>query len=498
MQNNSSRRVFLRAGVGLALSLTAGRLLARTLRTLPTRTALRTRHSVFTPEGEAALDKYREGVRRMKADNLNGRDLWTYYTNIHGAPKSEGKNPLWRQCQHGNEYFLPWHRWYVYFLEDILRGYVGDDFAMPFWPYQAGDGPTLEATRTLPRLFREPADPANPLFVVQRAATMNEGKPFPSTSAELGVAMTLPDFLSGAAPGFSSAIENLPHQSVHTAFHPGLMSDAVSAAADPIFFLHHANIDRLWTLWNARGHANPHEKTPTYDPGREFTFIDRTHQPASRLVKNCYDTAALGYVYAPVAGEALGDGEDAALASVGEQAGETVAHTTPTAPIQIGAATQQVALAKGQGAVEPPGKPPEPKALTRAVLVLHGVRADVPPGACYAVYVNLPSDAKPLTKAARPFLAGVVSFFGAGHQHSAENEHDEHAEHQKQAAQPAARTLKFDITKLLRRLEAPDARGDLATRLSISIVAYDPGTGHGASVILKNTVTIERVEVRRF
>ena len=36
----------------------------------------------------------------------------------------------------------------------------------------------------------------------------------------------------------------------------GLMSDPGTAALDPIFYLHHCNIDRLWAAWNANGNSN--------------------------------------------------------------------------------------------------------------------------------------------------------------------------------------------------------------------------------------------------
>jgi tyrosinase len=41
---------------------------------------------------------------------------------------------------------------------------------------------------------------------------------------------------------------------------PGLMSDPDTAALDPIFWLHHANIDRLWAAWN---HGPPARPNPT-------------------------------------------------------------------------------------------------------------------------------------------------------------------------------------------------------------------------------------------
>ena len=37
----------------------------------------------------------------------------------------------------------------------------------------------------------------------------------------------------------------------------GLMSDPGLAALDPIFYMHHSNIDRMWAVRNADGNSNP-------------------------------------------------------------------------------------------------------------------------------------------------------------------------------------------------------------------------------------------------
>lgn len=63
-------------------------------------------------------------------------------------------------------------------------------------------------------------------------------------------------------------LESNPHNLVHTYVGgyqdlngpEGLMSDPGVAALDPIFYLHHANIDRMWAAWN-----NP--ATPVHLPG---------------------------------------------------------------------------------------------------------------------------------------------------------------------------------------------------------------------------------------
>ena len=75
----------------------------------------------------------------------------------------------------------------------------------------------------------------------------------------------------GVATGFShggdihGGIESQPHDMVHvlvgggTRAKPGAMSVPDSAGLDPIFYLHHANIDRLWQVWrlNPPTHLDP-------------------------------------------------------------------------------------------------------------------------------------------------------------------------------------------------------------------------------------------------
>jgi tyrosinase len=48
--------------------------------------------------------------------------------------------------------------------------------------------------------------------------------------------------------GFSYVLEVGDHDAVH-ALVGGDMGNQLRAAADPVFFLHHANVDRLWHIW---------------------------------------------------------------------------------------------------------------------------------------------------------------------------------------------------------------------------------------------------------
>ena len=75
--------------------------------------------------------------------------------------------------------------------------------------------------------------------------------------------------------GFTFQLEQQPHNLMHVEVGgEGWMSDPRMAARDPIFWLHHANIDRLWKRWIQLegGRTNP-----TADPtwmNSKFAFYD--------------------------------------------------------------------------------------------------------------------------------------------------------------------------------------------------------------------------------
>jgi tyrosinase len=194
---------------------------------------------------------------------------------------------FWNQCQHGSWYFLPWHRGFLQAFEANIRAAVVHlggpaNWALPYWNYfKAGQS-------ALPAEFRSAAwpDPGpNPLYVPQRYGPQNDGHVHvPVHDVDL-LAMSDPHF-TGVSSGGSTAfggvdtgfahggqhhggIETQPHDWVHGLVGgsdptnpslPGLMSDPDTAALDPIFWLHHANIDRLWASWN---HGPPARRNPT-------------------------------------------------------------------------------------------------------------------------------------------------------------------------------------------------------------------------------------------
>ncbi|MGH3934262.1 MAG: tyrosinase family protein, partial [Pseudonocardiaceae bacterium] len=202
-------------------------------------------------------------IKVLQARALTDPTSWTYQSAVHGRTGPVPPGAVWNQCQHGSWYFLPWHRMYLYYFERIVRAEVvaqggPQDWALPFWDY---DNPGPAA---LPPAFRElimPDGSANPLRITQRSPGWNNGAQLPTGATTSTAAMNFIVFIPPPAPGFGGGrttprqffgafgeLEFTPHNDVHSLI-GGFMGNPNLAALDPIFWLHHANIDRLWSVW---------------------------------------------------------------------------------------------------------------------------------------------------------------------------------------------------------------------------------------------------------
>ncbi len=275
---------------------------------------------------DPVLEAYARAVARMQARPASDPTSWSFQAALHGSyvgPPS-GSGP-WAECQHEGWFFLPWHRMYLYWFERIVRAaVVADggpaDFAIPYWNYEEA-----APRNSLPLAFREPTLPdgtANPLSIpARRQSTVAAGGQLPSSltssaAAMATVAFSLPAGIDsfGGAPvgpshfraGGTGQLEQQPHNVIHGAVGgaPGtacagrFMSDGNCAALDPIFWLHHANIDRLWEVWLAQGggRRNP---TATAWLDRPFELYDENGAVVSLTPADVLATGSqLDYVYA--------------------------------------------------------------------------------------------------------------------------------------------------------------------------------------------------------
>lgn len=440
------------------------------------------------------LQWYATAVTTMQSRPLSDRTSWKFFAAMHGihpvvwrefgfleqgelGPPAVDQRRFWNQCQHQSWYFLPWHRGYLAAFEQVALKAVVDaggpeDWALPYWNYSDAARPDA---RTLPEVFAErklPEGGDNPLWVERR---FGSGTPPIVIDEELVslAALRDTDFAGGVGdipPGFggphtlfhhgpesettNGSLESTPHNVLHgavggsdPAMDPndwrsfGLMSTPLTAALDPIFWLHHANIDRLWGTWR-RTNADPADEGWLVGPAdRPFVMpkVDGSDWPFT--AQDVLDTSAapLNYRYddevAPE--EPIPVPEDRRvrrLAALGAAVpARPDVHALKGADMTSGHTPELIG--SSEGSVHVTGETDAPVRLDKSrTNVLHrslqrALRADAaeveePPrvflklenirgtsdAALYYVYIDIPPGANRAEYADR--LAGTVSLFG--------------------------------------------------------------------------------------
>jgi polyphenol oxidase len=452
----------------------------------PASQPVRARKSAFelsAPEVTRLKAAY-AALRRLYEDRPNDPRNWYYQGVVHCWYCSGALDGIWGPEIHGGWFFLPWHRCYLYYHEQILAELINDPtFTLPYWDW---DTP---GRNRFPPPYLDPPDQTNPLFDAFRAVDATTLIPAQITGATtmtrvLGQATFA--LFGGAGEGASGqmgSLEGTPHGGVHlwttnpTAFVPPQVNMGVlgTAAFDPVFFAHHANIDRLWQAWldtpATPPHANPSEDVWTQ---QAFVFYDGRRQWSQMAVAQVVDSqASLRYRYQPPTppGPPVAAGAAAAVAA---------APTTPprSAPARV-ASSAVVEVAPSGGA----SLTPDPHTLRvtapaaaatrfgamaaaptqRAVLHIDGV--EVPPdrAALVNVFLNRP-DATAATPNSDPGFVGsivlVPNTVPGGHSHRS-----------------VQRNFAFDVTDKFRA--APPAAGG---ELSVTLVPFQ-GDGTRPSTI---------------
>ena len=156
------------------------------------------RYDIASPQGLDMLTTYANAMRTMLARPETDPTswLWQWYTHfVSGAttkaaeqarifgttvtPQSMLANEMWNTCQshagQNTNHFLPWHRMFVFFFEQIIREVSGrPDFTLPYWDYTSAD-PLKRGI--VPLQFRLPLDPVfNVLYRSNRTQLANTGQ----------------------------------------------------------------------------------------------------------------------------------------------------------------------------------------------------------------------------------------------------------------------------------------------------------------------------------
>jgi N-acetylneuraminic acid mutarotase len=287
---------------------------------------LYTRYNVNSPQGQVMLAKYARAIEIMRElpDYDQHSWKWWWYTHwVKGYPAalwdlSEKKKAeviaslppeyradaeaVWNGCQahpynpsnpeqYQQWYFLPWHRLMLAQFEGVIREVLHDeDFTLPYWNPITGNPDDL----IVPAVFRDPG------------STLYNGTRWPWVNGGERIDMLYRDWISldalnekfyidspTGSLGFNPRLDQNPHFFTHFAL-GGDMAEFSTVGGDPMFYLHHANVDRLWESWNRLGNTNPTD--PAY-LDRKFSYGDRSGKRVDLAVSSSDRPAQLGYEY---------------------------------------------------------------------------------------------------------------------------------------------------------------------------------------------------------
>ena len=238
----------------------------------------------------------------------------TYYTAIRNQTVLDDKiaQDVWGTCPHSskdvaNDMFLPWHRLYLHFFNKTLKKASGSaEFVLPYWKYEDNyDEESLSVA--LPTQFTEQD---KSIYSQYRTKGLNTGQQ--SINAYMngkgeGVdilgseALKAEKFFSNERNGFSNLIEQDPHGMMHCGVGANCIAPYMgvvpAAGNDPIFYLHHRNIDRLWQKWmetKSKGKEITLEwakKNLGMDPAwfeKEMSFVDENGNKVTVKVADAF------------------------------------------------------------------------------------------------------------------------------------------------------------------------------------------------------------------
>ncbi|MGH8584507.1 MAG: tyrosinase family protein [Gammaproteobacteria bacterium] len=189
--------------------------------------------------------RFTAALRQVKA---NGR--YDQYVRQH--------RDLFQSGIHGGAMFLPWHREFLRQLELDLQA-VDSTVTIPYWDWTVdrssgppiwaddlmggnGQAPTQRVT-TGPYAFpgwvlNVTSPPLDPGPALRRRFG---GNALP-TRSQVDSVLAL-----GSYASFRPDVEQFAHNTVHTFI--GGSASASTSPNDPVFFLLHCNVDRLWSVW---------------------------------------------------------------------------------------------------------------------------------------------------------------------------------------------------------------------------------------------------------
>ena len=230
---------------------------------------------------------------RGRAQPVSTYDLfviWHYRAMMTPTPPGQSS----RNAAHGGPIFCPWHRLMLLLLEQNLRRVLGDaNFALPYWDWGAdgdraparqsasaiwapdclgGQGAPVDSgpfafSASDPKSFRVKIDAnsSGALIPVNRGLARDFGANIDAlpSSAHVANALALniydaPDW-DAETTDFRNRVEGWMADAgfqapwMHNRVHVWVGGDMLKGTSpnDPVFYLNHCNVDRIWSAWLA-------------------------------------------------------------------------------------------------------------------------------------------------------------------------------------------------------------------------------------------------------
>eukprot|EP01064_Diplonema_japonicum_P022795 TRINITY_DN32_c0_g1_i15.p1 TRINITY_DN32_c0_g1~~TRINITY_DN32_c0_g1_i15.p1 ORF type:complete len:554 (+),score=170.35 TRINITY_DN32_c0_g1_i15:134-1795(+) len=209
-----------------------------------------------------------EAVRTLHSENT------TDYHDLSQLHRNNGR------YAHGTSAFLPWHRWFLVGYENALRSLPGFEcMTVPYWDWERDDAEERFSTTFRAKTFGTRSGvggwPDNCVTEgVAAGWTASDGDCLSRNWGGAGFtgAMEISAIITSNAAfrNFRPALEGNPHAAPHI-YVSGHMGSYLSPD-DPLFFVHHANVDRIWALW---------QDYHGYDKVPKAAINDTVYAPAS-------------------------------------------------------------------------------------------------------------------------------------------------------------------------------------------------------------------------
>lgn len=434
------------------------------------------RKNAASPEAKADLDAMAVAMKKMKELGCTDFTSWYYQGGIHWVPSSFGDNgdeknllcaeyqggtpdpakfPNWNNCTHfevSAYHFAIWHRIYIYYLESIIRKYSGKaDFALPYWNYATYNGVPFDTV--MPGAFWQ--DSSSSLFEAGRWKNLNQGK---GNQQNFTMKMNLLSRMN-TYKAFNASFDASPHGAMHnciggaipqntepiynrisqTTNQLGLMADVPTAAFDPIFWVHHAEIDFIWAQWM----RTPNGRIPTpaemnANQPINYKFIDEKGDLVTLTIEQAW-TMAFMTIPSQVTYDQFVSSEQFAETAPEE-------HQYNAVPLKKTALLQKIKGATNNFALALPLETDDMTSLTnrsddsRVVLdVVVSFSGNTDPNGIYNVFLQHKSDSSPADEESD--FVGDMTFFGASFHKLAHGAHDHGGDTEK--------TFRFDLTNLI-------------------------------------------------